>query len=139
MLVWALAASYIHAYTCRCSLIFGFGRLKKLVVAVGPLPSPLIAGLFHLLKLPRLNSLTCHLPDTLNLAFKLKRKKFTIEVSGGACVLTYMTYSLHPPRNSTFPQTSPALPTGHSKMAVTRQPIATLTPSVRNTMWTSEH
>ncbi|KAL5516573.1 hypothetical protein EMCRGX_G001946 [Ephydatia muelleri] len=36
-------------------------------------------GLFHLVKLPKLNSLTCHLPDTLSLAFKLKRKKFTIE------------------------------------------------------------
>ena len=36
-------------------------------------------GLFHLIKLPKLNSLTCHLPDTLSLAFKLKRKKFTIE------------------------------------------------------------
>ena len=41
-------------------------------------PTP--TGLFHLIKLPKLNSLTCHLPDTLSLAFKLKRKKFTIEV-----------------------------------------------------------
>merc|ERR1712227_569383 len=36
-------------------------------------------GLFHINKLPRLNSLTCHVPDTLDLAFKLKRKKFMIE------------------------------------------------------------
>lgn len=36
-------------------------------------------GLFHLIKLAKVNSLTCHLPDTLSLAFKLKRKKFTIE------------------------------------------------------------
>jgi len=36
-------------------------------------------GLFHIVKLPRLNSLTCHMPDTLDLAFKLKRKKFMIE------------------------------------------------------------
>lgn len=36
-------------------------------------------GLFHLVRLPRLNSLTCHMPDTLDLAFKLRRKKFVIE------------------------------------------------------------
>ena len=37
-------------------------------------------GLFHLQSLPQLNSLACHLPETLDLAFKLKRKKFSIEV-----------------------------------------------------------
>ena len=37
-------------------------------------------GLFNIIKLPRLNSLLSHMPDTLDLAFKLKRKKFTIEV-----------------------------------------------------------
>lgn len=36
-------------------------------------------GLFHLIKLPRINSLTCHYPETLDLAFKLKRKRFLIE------------------------------------------------------------
>ncbi|XP_072047383.1 elongator complex protein 4-like [Amphiura filiformis] len=36
-------------------------------------------GLFHIKQLPRLNSLTCHMPDSLDLAFKLKRKKLTIE------------------------------------------------------------
>lgn len=36
-------------------------------------------GLFHLLKLPRLNSLSCHMPDTMDLAFKLRKKKFMIE------------------------------------------------------------
>lgn len=36
-------------------------------------------GLFHLVRLPRLNSLTCHMPETLDLAFKLRRKKFVIE------------------------------------------------------------
>lgn len=39
-----------------------------------------VKGLFHLVKLPRINSLTCHFPETLDLAFKLRRKKFTIEV-----------------------------------------------------------
>ena len=38
-------------------------------------------GLFHLVKLPCLNSLTSHLPETLDLAFKLRRKRFSIEVS----------------------------------------------------------
>ena len=38
------------------------------------------AGLFHLQKLPRLNSLVCHFPETLDLTFKLKRKSFLIEV-----------------------------------------------------------
>ncbi|XP_061195108.1 elongator complex protein 4-like [Saccostrea echinata] len=36
-------------------------------------------GLFHIVQLPRLNSLLCHMPDTLDFAFKLRRKKFTIE------------------------------------------------------------
>ncbi|KAK2156848.1 hypothetical protein LSH36_204g10039 [Paralvinella palmiformis] len=36
-------------------------------------------GLFHLLKLPRLNSLSCHMPDTMDLAFKLRKKRFMIE------------------------------------------------------------
>jgi elongator complex protein 4 len=36
-------------------------------------------GLFHIKQLPSLNSLTCNMPETLDLAFKLRRKKFTIE------------------------------------------------------------
>eukprot|EP00038_Savillea_parva_P013429 m.210722 g.210722 ORF g.210722 m.210722 type:complete len:432 (+) comp25261_c0_seq1:98-1393(+) len=36
-------------------------------------------GFVRLLKLPRLNTLTCYYPDTLDLAFKLRRKKFVIE------------------------------------------------------------
>ncbi|XP_022105745.1 elongator complex protein 4-like [Acanthaster planci] len=36
-------------------------------------------GLFHIKQLPRLNSLSGHMPDTTDLAFKLKRKKLTIE------------------------------------------------------------
>ncbi|KAK2184116.1 hypothetical protein NP493_281g01038 [Ridgeia piscesae] len=36
-------------------------------------------GLFQVMKLPRLNALTCHELDTYDLAFKLRRKKFTIE------------------------------------------------------------
>ena len=41
-----------------------------------------LTGLFNLVKLPRLNSLMCHMPDTSDLAFKLRRKKFMIEVGG---------------------------------------------------------
>ncbi|XP_067043391.1 elongator complex protein 4-like isoform X3 [Acropora muricata] len=36
-------------------------------------------GLFHILRLPRLNSLVCHAPESFDLAFKLRRKKMTIE------------------------------------------------------------
>nr|AGD98726.1 elongation protein 4-like protein [Callorhinchus milii] len=36
-------------------------------------------GLLHIRQLPRLNSLICDAPDTKDLAFKLKRKLFTIE------------------------------------------------------------
>ncbi|XP_031559664.1 elongator complex protein 4-like isoform X1 [Actinia tenebrosa] len=36
-------------------------------------------GLFNIVRLPRLNTLTTHMPDSLDLAFKLKRKKFSIE------------------------------------------------------------
>eukprot|EP00035_Acanthoeca_spectabilis_P011433 m.201590 g.201590 ORF g.201590 m.201590 type:complete len:415 (+) comp15347_c0_seq1:276-1520(+) len=44
--------------------------------------SPLLKeyhGFVHVLKLPRLNTLTPYYPDTLDLAFKLRRKKFVIE------------------------------------------------------------
>ncbi|XP_028409544.1 elongator complex protein 4-like [Dendronephthya gigantea] len=36
-------------------------------------------GLFHIVRLPRLNSLTSFMPETLDLAFKLRRRKFLIE------------------------------------------------------------
>eukprot|EP00040_Diaphanoeca_grandis_P011543 m.59247 g.59247 ORF g.59247 m.59247 type:complete len:401 (-) comp22677_c0_seq2:697-1899(-) len=36
-------------------------------------------GFFKLVKMPRLNSLTHSMPETLDLAFKLKRKRFLIE------------------------------------------------------------
>jgi len=36
-------------------------------------------GLFHIVKLPRLNSLTRFTPSTFDLAFKLRRKRFTVE------------------------------------------------------------
>ncbi|XP_014675718.1 PREDICTED: elongator complex protein 4-like isoform X2 [Priapulus caudatus] len=36
-------------------------------------------GLFHIVRLPRLNCLTCQMPETLDLAFKLRRKTFMIE------------------------------------------------------------
>ncbi|KAK7481505.1 hypothetical protein BaRGS_00027267 [Batillaria attramentaria] len=37
------------------------------------------SGLLHLVQLPCLNELLPHMPDTLDLAFRLRRKKFTIE------------------------------------------------------------
>ena len=39
-----------------------------------------LTGLFHLVKLPRINTLIAHYPETLDLTFKLKRKRFIIEV-----------------------------------------------------------
>ncbi|XP_041131855.1 elongator complex protein 4 isoform X1 [Polyodon spathula] len=36
-------------------------------------------GLLHVKQIPHLNSLMCEVPDTKDLAFKLKRKQFTIE------------------------------------------------------------
>ncbi|XP_013786234.1 elongator complex protein 4-like [Limulus polyphemus] len=36
-------------------------------------------GLFHIVKLPRLNSLTSFIPETKDLCFQLKKKKFAIE------------------------------------------------------------
>ncbi|XP_068673027.1 elongator complex protein 4-like isoform X2 [Montipora foliosa] len=36
-------------------------------------------GLFHIIRLPRLNSLVGHSPESFDLAFKLRRKKMTIE------------------------------------------------------------
>ncbi|CAM4517731.1 unnamed protein product [Leuciscus chuanchicus] len=36
-------------------------------------------GLLHVRQLPHLNCLSCEVPDTKDLAFKLKRKQFTIE------------------------------------------------------------
>ncbi|XP_067257435.1 elongator complex protein 4 isoform X1 [Chanodichthys erythropterus] len=36
-------------------------------------------GLLHVRQLPHLNCLSCEIPDTKDLAFKLKRKQFTIE------------------------------------------------------------
>ena len=38
------------------------------------------SGLFHIHRLPRLNTLASYLPDSMDLAFKLRRKKLTIEV-----------------------------------------------------------
>ncbi|KAF4083541.1 hypothetical protein AMELA_G00143090 [Ameiurus melas] len=36
-------------------------------------------GLLHVIQVPRLNCLGCEVPDTKDLAFRLKRKQFTIE------------------------------------------------------------
>lgn len=36
-------------------------------------------GLFHINKLPAINTLTSHVPESFDLAFKLRRKKFVIE------------------------------------------------------------
>lgn len=38
-------------------------------------------GLFHVTKLSAINTIMCHIPESIDLAFKLRRKKFLIEVS----------------------------------------------------------
>lgn len=38
-------------------------------------------GLLHIIKLPALNTLASHCPESRDLAFKLRRKRFVIEVS----------------------------------------------------------
>jgi len=40
-----------------------------------------MTGLLHVIKLPQLNALTSADIDTADLAFKMRRKRFTIEVS----------------------------------------------------------
>lgn len=47
----------------------------------------LVLGLFHIIRLPRLNSLVSHVPDSFDLAFKLRRKKMSIEVKLGFFIL----------------------------------------------------
>lgn len=55
-------------------LVFYCKIVSPLVITIS------IPGLFHIVRLPRLNSLVCHVPDSFDLAFKLRRKKMTIEV-----------------------------------------------------------
>ncbi len=50
-------------------------------------------GLFHLRKIPCLNSLVGHFPETMDLAFKLKRKKFLIEVCFDVCIPHLQKYN----------------------------------------------
>lgn len=52
-----------------------------------------LAGLFRVCKLPRLNGLTTVVPETLDLAFKLRRTGFRIEVRGRRR-LAYVDHSL---------------------------------------------
>ena len=52
-------------------------------------------GLFHVVQLPRLNSLVCHVPDSFDLAFKLRRKKMTIEVRIFSCSRVVVLFNPH--------------------------------------------
>lgn len=66
---WTVFIFLVHCY----SLLFSFIDTDLAIVY--------LLGLFHIVRLPRLNSLVCHVPDSFDLAFKLRRKKMTIEVS----------------------------------------------------------
>jgi hypothetical protein len=39
-----------------------------------------VTGLFHVVKLPCVNELAPRMPETLDLAFRVRRKKFTVKV-----------------------------------------------------------
>lgn len=70
------------------------------------------SGLFHILRLPRLNSLVCHAPESFDLAFKLRRKKMTIEVQYTLLICRFSVrvltdkHLLASYRNFTYPQIS---------------------------------
>ena len=66
-----------------------------------------ILGLFHIIRLPRLNSLVSHVPDSFDLAFKLRRKKMTIEVKRTAylfegCSRPFAGKGIHLVRNQSL-------------------------------------
>lgn len=43
-------------------------------------------GLIHIRQIPRLNNLICDVSEVKDLAFKLKRKSFAIEVRENFCI-----------------------------------------------------
>ena len=56
-----------------------------------------VLGLFHIIRLPRLNSLVSHVPDSFDLAFKLRRKKMSIEVKLEFLFCSHLWCSLYWP------------------------------------------
>eukprot|EP00075_Anas_platyrhynchos_P025618 XP_027314871.1 elongator complex protein 4 isoform X7 [Anas platyrhynchos] len=58
-------------------------------------------GLLHVHQIPRLNSLICDVSDTKDLAFRLKRKQFTIELQQHMTV----TWLIHKRRSEMMPRT----------------------------------
>ena len=52
-----------------------------------------MAGLFHVQSLPRINSLMTHMPETLKWAFKLRRRKFSIEASDYKIITSGFEYT----------------------------------------------
>ena len=79
-----LSLCWAHRWSCWFCLEAAQMSLHYYLVqhfwSVCPIVFCLFSGLFNIKQLPRLNSLVCHMPDSLDLAFKLRRKKFTIEV-----------------------------------------------------------
>ncbi|XP_068541138.1 elongator complex protein 4 isoform X2 [Anas acuta] len=71
-------------------------------------------GLLHVHQIPRLNSLICDVSDTKDLAFRLKRKQFTIEVGERLSVVPVASpgrplYKLRAGGRPCWPRTSLAL------------------------------
>ena len=56
-----------------------------------------LSGLFQVHKIARLNCIVGHDVDTADLAFKLKRKKFTIEVWDCSYAKIFRTTNVLPP------------------------------------------
>uniref|UniRef100_A0A8C2DFL6 Elongator complex protein 4 n=1 Tax=Cyprinus carpio TaxID=7962 RepID=A0A8C2DFL6_CYPCA len=65
-------------------------------------------GLLHVRQLPRLNCLSSEVPDTKDLAFKLKRKQFTIESSLRAPASAFIFRPASQPASALSPQNTPS-------------------------------
>uniref|UniRef100_A0A8C1I6B6 Elongator complex protein 4 n=1 Tax=Cyprinus carpio TaxID=7962 RepID=A0A8C1I6B6_CYPCA len=65
-------------------------------------------GLLHVCQLPRLNCLSSEVPDTKDLAFKLKRKQFTIESSLRAPAPAFIFRPASQPASALSPQNTPS-------------------------------
>lgn len=59
-------------------VVYGLECFQSSEKAVSPLFSE-YHGLFHIVKLPKINSLQSFIPETLNFGFKAKKRKFVIE------------------------------------------------------------
>ena len=69
---------YLNRIRHLSDVVYGLECFQSSDKQVSPLFSE-YHGLFHLVKLPKINSLQCFIPETLNFGFKAKKRKFVIE------------------------------------------------------------